>query len=63
MDPIFVPCPVCEGSAEQLVCIRTDWTDGPQYDAVPCAECEGTGRVEIDGEPVTLDDIVSIPTL
>lgn len=44
MDPIFVTCPDCNGSGEP-------------YDGVKCAECDGTGRVETDGEPITLGDI------
>lgn len=59
--PLFVPCPVCDGSAERLVYVRTDWTDGPLYNALPCPECEGTGRVETEGEPITLEDLESTP--
>jgi hypothetical protein len=56
-DPIFTPCPCCDGSAEQLRYIRTDWTDGPQYAAEPCGCCDGTGTVETEGEPITLEDL------
>lgn len=57
MDRIFVPCPVCDGSAEELHYVCTDWMDGPQYDAKPCSYCHGHGTVEADGEPVALEDL------
>jgi hypothetical protein len=43
-DPLFVTCPECNGSGEP-------------YDGVRCTECDGAGRVETDGEPITLEDL------
>lgn len=43
-EPRFVPCPDCNGFAEI-------------YDGVPCSECEGSGAIETDCEPITLGDL------
>lgn len=58
-DPIFVECPLCNGSAEELRYICTDWVDGPQYSAEKCSVCDGHGTIEADGEPVTLADLLA----
>lgn len=44
IDTIFVRCDYCGGSGEP-------------YDGVPCAECGGTGSMEIEAEPITLEDL------
>lgn len=44
MDPIFVKCFECDGSGEP-------------YDGEKCAECEGFGRREIEGEPLEMGDL------
>lgn len=68
-DPIFVECSQCEGYGAIVVPSRqfhSKWdTDPPEYynEEEPCPTCGGTGKEEIQGEPITLDDIVSIPTL
>jgi len=56
MDPIFIPCPCCDGSAEELHFAGMSY-DGPDVWAVPCRECDGTGRVEHEAEPITLEDL------
>ena len=55
----LVPCPCCDGAGE--------WDEGPlpassgatepDYRQVICPECEGTGKVFVDTEPRTLDDM------
>lgn len=44
MDRIFVKCSMCEGSGEP-------------YDGVTCPQCDGTGREEVEAEPITLEDL------
>jgi DnaJ-class molecular chaperone len=55
----IVPCPACDGAGE--------WDEGPlpassgalepEYRQVICSECEGTGRVFAEPQPVTLEDL------
>jgi len=55
----LIPCPCCDGAGE--------WDEGPvpassgatepDYRQVICPECEGSGRVLVECEPRTLDDI------
>jgi hypothetical protein len=55
----LVPCPNCEGAGE--------WDEGPlpassgalepEYRQVFCSECEGTGQIFAESQPVTLDDL------
>lgn len=42
--PIFVKCSLCDGSAEP-------------YDGVPCPQCDATGREEVEGQPITMEDL------
>lgn len=62
-DPIFVPCPLCNGSAVMVVPSRhfhSKWdVDPPEYynEEVPCPECEGSGEVQTEGEPITLEEL------
>ena len=56
----LVPCDECDGMGE--------WDEGPIntggpapvdpiYRQVTCPQCDGTGRVEQEVEPITLDDL------
>lgn len=50
----IIECPHCEG--ERRIYIE-DWDS---YDSYECSECNGTGGVEIEVEPVTLEDLERI---
>lgn len=60
-DPIFVPCPLCNGSGEE--CVGTDY--GNHFDHPPepifdcCHVCDGKGDVETEGEPITIEDLLA----
>lgn len=62
-DPIFVPCPMCHGSAVIVVPSRqthSKWdVDPPEYynEEDECPECGGTGEVETEGDPITLEEL------
>lgn len=61
MDPIFIPCPACDGSAVKVIgCMVYEHGCGFPHrdtDEIPCPECEGAGTVEVEAEPITLDDL------
>lgn len=59
----FVVCDECNGMGE--------WDEGPintggpapvdpEYRAVKCPQCDGTGRMEIEVEPMTLEDALEL---
>lgn len=60
-DVRYVPCDHC-GTEGRIITMRGNDPD-TERDRGPCPTCEGTGRMAVAVSPVTLDDIVSIPTL
>lgn len=60
MDARFLPCPVCDGSGETIygVSIYEAGCGFPHaYDfGRACDNCDGTGKVEIQVEPIECDD-------
>jgi len=58
--PRFVDCEACGGEGGHAVLdysrINTATIDPPYRDVV-CEECEGEGVVEIEDEPVELEDL------
>lgn len=57
LDPIDVECEVCGGLGVIGIGTEYDWHMGPSVIEGPCPECGGIGREEIDGEPITLEDL------
>jgi len=58
----IVPCPDCGGDAGHAIPMDIDRRDGSLIERwQPCVGCEATGEVEIELEPVVLDDIAIIP--
>lgn len=55
----MVECPVCGGAGQvETGEYRIDRFDGSiSYREVTCRECDGTGGVEVDLEPITLEDL------
>jgi hypothetical protein len=52
-----VQCPACEGYGAEVIG-HGRFPDGSENNTeVPCEYCEGTGRTEVDVEPITLDDL------
>lgn len=64
-DPIFVQCAGCNGEGRQY---RSAWVYdrgcGYSYPDVEddgeCPYCEGFGSEEIEGEPITLEDLENV---
>lgn len=58
----MVACPACNG--ERTVATgesyRDEATGAWSYPATECRYCEGIGGVEVDLEPITLDDLVKM---
>lgn len=53
----LIPCAECHGAGEwDEGPIYRRWSE-PEYRQVICPECEGTGRVLAEVEPVTLEDL------
>lgn len=46
-DPRFIECPYCNGEG----------VADPDYSNARCRECDGTGSIEAEAEPITLDDL------
>lgn len=64
-SPIFVRCETCGGEGRRL---ESYWVyehgcGFPHPDVEDCGRCEvcdGTGEEEVEGEPITLDDLDEI---
>lgn len=58
MLPILIECPCCSGECRFEVWTGYDPRDGsPTGYYETCDECKGTGGIEIEPEPITLDDL------
>lgn len=55
-DPRFVPCEACGGEG-RLLKSRYGGNDPDVWDAGPCPVCEGDGRMEVEVEPIEMDDL------
>jgi len=57
----IVPCPLCDGYAviPRAVWVYERGCAFGHYDTEEdaCPECEGAGRVLVEGEPITIDDL------
>ena len=60
-DPIFVTCEACNGLGVIVIGADYDWHSGPSAIEGPCPDCDGTGRQETEGEPLTLEDLEAMP--
>lgn len=56
-DEREIACETCGGDGEfQVVVGRGGW-DGPLTEYRKCRACDGTGRVTVIVEPITLEDL------
>jgi hypothetical protein len=56
--PRWVECPACNGERGHEVLTGYNINDGsPTGYIEPCRFCGETGSIEIDDEPITIDDL------
>jgi hypothetical protein len=61
-DVRIIACPSCDGDRGwESAPYGIDYNDGSLLTSwIKCNECDGTGEVEIEVEPITLNDLIEL---